>query len=101
MIRNEFVLLGNKADTRNKIGIEDKRLYTLDMDDLQNNPFTIGHRNRGLVSLGHYQAGSEFGEHFHSSKQGSEKKSILDANFASIELRCKSNLFYGPCFLTT
>ena len=64
MIRNEFVLLGNKADTRNKIGIEDKRLYTLDMDDLQNNPFTIGHRQRGLVSLGHYQAGSEFGEYF-------------------------------------
>ena len=61
MIQNEFVVMGNKVDTRNKIGIEDKRLYTMDMDDLDKSVFTVGHRHRGLVSLGQYQAGSEFG----------------------------------------
>ena len=97
MIRNEFVLLGNKADTRNKIGIEDKRLYTLDMDDLQNNPFTIGHRNRGLVSLGHYQAGSEFGEYFYSSKQGPKKSLFSMQTWYRLNFDAKA--IFRPLFL--
>ena len=62
IIENEFTLIGNKADTRNEIGLEDKNLYTLDLDDMEANKFFyLGHRHRGLISLGHYQGGCEFG----------------------------------------
>ena len=47
IIENEFTLIGNKADTRNEIGIEDKALYTLDMDDMETNKFFyLGHRQK-------------------------------------------------------
>ena len=61
IIRNEFVLLGQVEDPRNKFGITDKSNYLVQKEDESEEFFNYRHRHKGLLSVEEDTAGSQLG----------------------------------------
>ena len=60
IIRNEFILIGQMGDPRNKFGITDKSNYLLQEEENEEF-FNYRHRHKGLLSVEEDVAGSQFG----------------------------------------
>jgi len=60
IIRNEFILIGQMGDPRNKFGITDKSNYLLQEEENEEF-FNYRHRHKGLLSVEEDTAGSQFG----------------------------------------
>ena len=61
IIRNEFILIGQVEDPRNKFGITDKSNYLVQKEEDSEEFFNYRHRHKGLLSVEEDTAGSQLG----------------------------------------